>query len=158
MPANTQTICCVSTGPSGQLPLTQRILDTGDEAALLLLLTDLQPVFDELDTAIDNEQFKLRANLEKAAVLLVCAEAHDALHARAVVPAAVKDHDLARRREVGDVALQIQLPLLTIRRRRQRDDAEHARGLTRSVIALIVPPFPAASRPSKTTTTREPGA
>src|SRR5262245_55764099 len=30
------------------------------------------------------------------------------------------------------------------------------RGLTRSVIALIVPPLPAASRPSKTTTTRRP--
>src|SRR5262245_24825988 len=32
------------------------------------------------------------------------------------------------------------------------------RGLTRSVIALIVPPLPAASRPSKTTTTRRPFA
>src|ERR1700736_1378601 len=32
----------------------------------------------------------------------------------------------------------------------------NTRGLTRSVIALIVPPFPAASRPSKITTTREP--
>ena len=30
------------------------------------------------------------------------------------------------------------------------------RGLTRSVIALIVPPFPAASRPSKMTMTRRP--
>src|SRR5678816_1786432 len=30
------------------------------------------------------------------------------------------------------------------------------RGLTRSVIALIVPPLPAASRPSKTTMTRRP--
>jgi hypothetical protein len=30
------------------------------------------------------------------------------------------------------------------------------RGLTRSVIALIVPPFPAASRPSKTTMMRTP--
>src|SRR4051794_24241825 len=32
------------------------------------------------------------------------------------------------------------------------------RGLTRSVIALIVPPLPAASRPSKTMTTRRPFA
>src|SRR5271169_5617488 len=32
----------------------------------------------------------------------------------------------------------------------------NTRGLTRSVIALIVPPFPAASRPSKITTTRKP--
>src|SRR5215831_10913566 len=32
----------------------------------------------------------------------------------------------------------------------------NTRGLTRSVMALIVPPLPAASRPSKTTTTRSP--
>src|SRR5262249_40800090 len=32
----------------------------------------------------------------------------------------------------------------------------NTRGLTRSVIALIVPPLPAASRPSNTTTTRSP--
>src|SRR5579871_1374301 len=32
----------------------------------------------------------------------------------------------------------------------------NTRGLTRSVIALIVPPFPAASRPSNTTMTRRP--
>src|SRR5215472_3730864 len=32
----------------------------------------------------------------------------------------------------------------------------NTRGLTRSVIARIVPPFPAASRPSKTTITRRP--
>ena len=34
----------------------------------------------------------------------------------------------------------------------------NTRGLTRSVIALIVPPLPAASRPSKTTTIRCPVA
>src|SRR6202034_332539 len=32
----------------------------------------------------------------------------------------------------------------------------NTRGLTRSVIALITPPLPAASRPSNTTTTRKP--
>ena len=32
----------------------------------------------------------------------------------------------------------------------------NTRGLTRSVSARIVPPFPAASRPSKTTMTRSP--
>src|SRR3954467_13554089 len=32
----------------------------------------------------------------------------------------------------------------------------NTRGLTRSVMALIVPPFPAASRPSNTTITRSP--
>ena len=34
----------------------------------------------------------------------------------------------------------------------------NTRGLTRSVIALMVPPLPAVSRPSKTTQTRAPVA
>src|SRR5262249_6073333 len=62
-----------------KLPLAQRILDAGQETALLLLLTNLQPVFDHPNAAIDNEQLELRADLEKAPVLLVCAEAHHVL-------------------------------------------------------------------------------
>src|SRR5262249_40275503 len=94
-----------------QLPLPQRILNASQEAALLLRVADLQPVFDQLNTAVDNEQLELRANLEEVAMLLVSAEAHDVLNARPVIPAAVEDHDLARRRKVRDVALQIQLSL-----------------------------------------------
>src|SRR5262249_15473616 len=37
-----------------------------------------------------------------------------------------------------------------------RATTRNTRGLTRSVMALIVPPLPAASRPSKITTTRSP--
>src|SRR5215469_7472211 len=37
-----------------------------------------------------------------------------------------------------------------------RATTRNTRGLTRSVIALIVPPFPAPSRPSNTTMTRSP--
>src|SRR5689334_6713035 len=37
-----------------------------------------------------------------------------------------------------------------------RATVRNTRGLTRSVIALMVPPLPAASRPSKTMTTRRP--
>src|SRR5262249_26647643 len=53
------------------------------------------------------------------------AEAHDVLDAGPVVPAAIEDYDLACRREVSDVALQIQLSFLAIRRRWQRHHAEH---------------------------------
>ena len=87
--------------------------------------------------------------LEEPRDLLVGAETHDPLDAGAVVPAAVEDHDLATRREVRQVALDVHLRLLALGRRRERHDAEHT-GLTRSVIALIVPPLPAVSRPSKT--------
>ena len=89
---------------------------------------------------------------QEAAVCSGRAEAHDALDAGAVVPTAVEDHDLARRRQVGDVALDVHLGLLALGRGRQGDDAEDARA-DPPVMALIVPPLPAASRPSKTTQT-----
>src|SRR5262249_27976161 len=99
----------------------------GDKTAFLLFVADLEPVFDQLNTAVDNEQLELGADLEKTVVLVVGAEAHDAFDAGPVVPAAVKDHDFTGRRKVRYVALQIQLSLLSIGRRRQRHDAEHAR-------------------------------
>jgi hypothetical protein len=74
-------------------------------------------------------------------MLLLRAETHDVLDAGPVVPAAVEDHDLAGRRQVRNVALQIQLSLLPVRWRRQCHDAEHARtdplgnGLDRSAFA-----------------------
>ena len=60
-------------------------------------------------------------------VLLLGAEPHHVLDAGAVVPAAIEDDDLARGREVRDVALHVHLRLFAIRRRGQRDHAEHAR-------------------------------
>ena len=72
-------------------------------------------------------QLELGANLEEVAMLLRRAEAHDVLDAGPVVPAAVEDDDLTRRREVSDIALQIQLTLLAVGRRRQRHYPEHAR-------------------------------
>ena len=47
---------------------------------------------------------------------------------RARVPAAIEDHDLATGRKVLDVPLRVELGLLPLRRRRQRDDAKHAGG------------------------------
>ena len=69
----------------------------------------------------------MRAQLEEALVLFVGAEAHDALHAGSVVPAAIEDDDLAGGREVLHVALHVHLALFAVGRRRQRDDAEDAR-------------------------------
>ena len=50
-------------------------------------------------------------------------KAHDALDAGAVVPTAVEQHDLARGRQVRDVALEVPLRSLALGRRAQRDDA-----------------------------------
>ena len=60
-------------------------------------------------------------------MLLLRAKTHHVFDAGAVIPTAIEDHDLARRREVLHVALQIVLRLLAVRWRRQRDEAEDAR-------------------------------
>ena len=65
--------------------------------------------------------------LQELLDLLLGAEAHHALDAGAVVPAAVEDHDLAGGGQVRQVALHVHLALLALGRRGQRDDAEHAR-------------------------------
>jgi len=65
--------------------------------------------------------------LQKALILFIAAEAHDMLDAGAVVPAAIKDHDLAGGRKMPEVALDIQLALFPVGRRRQRHDPEGAR-------------------------------
>jgi hypothetical protein len=59
--------------------------------------------------------------------LLFGAEAHHSLDAGAVVPAAVEDHDLAAGWQMGHVPLNIHLRFFALRRRRQRNHAEHAR-------------------------------
>ncbi len=85
-------------------------------------------------------------------VLLRCAEAHDALHAGAVVPRSIEEHDLTAARELFHVALEVPLRALALTRLGQRDDARAARvevlGET-----LDRPPLPAASRPSNSRTT-----
>ena len=96
------------------------------ETALLLLVAGLQPDFDELDAALDDVFLDLGAEFEKAGVLLLRAKAHHILHASAVIPTAVENDDLTRRREMRHVTLHIHLRLLAIGRRRQRDRAKHA--------------------------------
>ena len=75
----------------------------------------------------DDVFLELRAQIQEAPVLLLRAEAHDVFHARAVVPAAVEDDDLARRRKVLQVALHVDLRFFAVGRRGQGDDAKYAR-------------------------------
>src|SRR5262249_31610525 len=122
-------------------PLPQRIVDARLEAALLLLVADLQPELDELDAGADDVPLELGAAFQEALVLLVGGEAHHALDAGAVVPAAVEDQDLAGRGEVRQVALHVELGLLAVGRGGQRHHAEDARadalgeGLDRAALA-----------------------
>ena len=93
--------------------------------------------------------------LQKASVLFFRTKPHDVFDPRAVVPTAVENDDLAGRREVRHVPLHVHLGLFAIRRRGNAT-TRNTRGLTRSVMARIVPPFPAPSRPSNRTIIRSP--
>ena len=93
----------------------------------LLLLAHLEPKLDKDDPAIDDVFLDDRAVLQETPILLLRAEAHHALHAGAVVPTAVEDHDFAGSRKVLHVTLQVHLRLFAVRRSRQRDESEDAR-------------------------------
>ena len=110
-----------------EFPLLQGILNACIEAEFLLGVCDREPVFDELNSGAHKHLLKLRYIIEKLSVFLDGAEAHDPLDAGAVIPTAVEENDLARRREVRDIALEIPLRPLTAVRRRQSGHAADAR-------------------------------
>ena len=104
-----------------ELPAAHRIGDARLEAALLLLVADGEPVLDEDDPGAHEHALELRARAHELLVLRVGAEAHDALDAGAVVPAAVEHHHLAGGGQVRDVALEVPLRLLDLGRRAEGD-------------------------------------
>ena len=89
-------------------------------------------------------------------MLLGGAEAHHRLDAGAVVPGPVEQHHLPVRRQVRDERWKYHwwLPARSVS---QRDDPA-PRGLRCSVNRLMVPPLPAASRPSNRISRRRPFA
>lgn len=127
-----------------QLPLPQRIIGSRLKSASLLVLAHLEPVFDQRQSAFDHDLLNEGDHFEEPMVLLFGAEAHDAFNAGTVIPAAIENDDLTSRGEMRDIAGA------------GRATTRKTLGLTRSVIAFMVPPLPAASRPPKTTTTRSP--
>ena len=75
----------------------------------------------------DQHPLELRHVVEELLDLRLGGEAHHPLDAGAVVPGAVEQHDLAARRQVRHVALEVPLGALAVGRRRQRHDAGDAR-------------------------------
>ena len=92
-----------------QLPLLERVGGAFAEAAALFLLADAEPELHQVDAAAHQVALELGRLLHELLVFLRGAEAHHALHARPVVPAAVKEHDLAVRGQMLDVALEVPL-------------------------------------------------
>src|SRR5262245_10437907 len=109
-----------------QFPLAKRVVDAGGKPPVLFFHADLEPELDQDDATIDDFPLNSRAQLQKTLAYLFVHETHDTFDAGAVVPAAVEDHDFAGGGEVLDETLNVQLRLLTLRWRRQRDDAKGA--------------------------------
>ncbi len=96
--------------------LPDRVVDAALEAALLFFLADGQEVFEQDDAAFDDCRLEAGCEFEEAPGLLLAGEAHHPVDAGPVVPAAIEDHDLAGRRQIGNVALHVDLRFLAIGR------------------------------------------
>src|SRR6266403_5246227 len=110
-----------------QFPLPQRVADARRKSSPLLVHSNFHPQLDQRDAAVDDVSLDLRAKIEKPLVFLLGTKSHDVFDPSAVVPAAVEDHDLARRRELLHVALHEHLRFFAIRWSRKRDDAKDTR-------------------------------
>jgi hypothetical protein len=97
------------------------------EAAALLGAADAEPELEEAHTGAHQMALEFGSLAHELVVLGIAAEAHHALDAGAVVPAAVEQHDLALGGQVLDVALEVPLAALDLARLFQRHDARAAR-------------------------------
>src|SRR6516165_8052463 len=98
-----------------QFPLPERIVDARLKTPFLLVLADLQPDLDQLNPSIHDVFLDLGTYVEEVLVLRLGAKAHDVFDAGPVIPAAVKDDDLAASWKKPDVALHEHLGLLAVR-------------------------------------------
>lgn len=110
-----------------ELPLPKRIVYSRLETTRLLLFSDLQPVLDEKDAIIGDCFLEEGTELQETIMLLRRTVTHHLFDSRPVVPAAVKNHDFSRRRKLRQIALNIELGLLTVRWSWKRHDAKDAR-------------------------------
>ena len=110
-----------------EFPLLERVRLTFLEASALLRPADRVPEFDQLYTAAHEVAFELRRLPHELRILVIGAEAHHALDTGPVEPGSVKQHDLASGGQVLDVALEIPLAKLGLRRFIQGNHARAAR-------------------------------
>ena len=106
-----------------QLPALERVGQAFGKALFLLLLVHGQPVLEKQHAIVGKHLLEHRRLLQEGLGLLRGAEPHDTLHPRPVVPAAVEQHDLATRRQILQVALEVPLALLAFGRFGQRHGA-----------------------------------
>ena len=90
---------------------------------LLFPLADVEVVFDDRDPRAHQHVLELRDGLDKQLMLFAGTEAHHVFDACPVVPAAIEEHELLRRRKVRHVPLKVPGAAVAFRRRAERDHA-----------------------------------
>ena len=87
----------------------QRIVPALVEALELHLAADVEIELEQVDAVAHQHALELRRLAQEVGELVLAAEAHHALDAGAIVPGAVEQHDLAGRRQLRGVALEVPL-------------------------------------------------
>ena len=131
----------VSTASAGPAALS--------EAAFLFFASDVQPELKENDAFREQVAFKGRHFFHEGFVLFFRAEAHNRFNNGAVVPGTVKEDHFTGRGQMRYVALEVPLTLLRFPLGLGSAAILAPLGLRCSVKRWMVPPLPAASRPSK---------
>lgn len=89
------------------LPLLERVAPAISKAPLLLLFTDIQIVFEYLDSGADQHVFERDDFFEKAFGIFFRAKAHYLFNTRAIVPAAIEQNQLLGGGQMRGIALKI---------------------------------------------------
>ena len=102
-----------------QLPLTNRIDPPDRESRDLLAARHREPQLDQRRSGPREHRFELGDLTEELVVLVIGAKAHHPLDPGAVVPGSIEQDDLALRRQVPHVPLEVPLAPLALARHRQ---------------------------------------
>src|SRR6516225_4534006 len=130
-----------------KLPAFYRISHSVLEPFLLLLIIHRKTILYEDDARTIQHFFEEGARSQELLIFLLCAEAHDALNAGAVVPAPVEQNDLTGRGQFRHISLEIPLPALPLGRSGKGDDAADAgvqricNALDDATLARCIPPL-----------------
>src|SRR6516225_3773674 len=105
-----------------RLPLCQRIIPSVSEALLLLLFADVQVVLHNLNSGTDQHVFQWQHFFQETLIFTGRAETHHSFDARPVVPTAIEQDQLLRRRQIRDIALKVPGGAILVGRLPERHD------------------------------------
>ncbi len=108
-----------------QLPALGWILNSREEALVLFLFRYFEPVFQKDDALADQKALEDGTVPDKLPVLFVGTKSHYALNTGPVIPAPVEDDDFTSGGQSFNVALGMQLRLLSLGGRGQSHQTKH---------------------------------